>query len=82
MSLLILSEIGSLSGQEVLENISLQLQAGDKAGLIGPSRAGRALASDHCRALEPDSGTVSHRGTKWVTCREPGRRREGPAKPP
>ncbi|MGB4213467.1 MAG: ABC-F family ATP-binding cassette domain-containing protein [Dethiobacteria bacterium] len=81
MSLLILSEIGkSFGAQEVLENISLQLQAGDKAGLIGPNGAGKStLLQIIAGLLEPDSGTVSlARGTRvGYLPQEPGREARG-----
>jgi len=55
----------SFGGQPVLTNLSLQLQRGEKAGLIGPNGSGKTtLLRIISGELEPDSGTVSlARGT-------------------
>ena len=67
MSLVTLTAIDKSFGvQQVLEKISLQLQPGDKAGLIGPNGSGKStLLQIIAGLLESDGGTVSlTRGTK------------------
>lgn len=67
MSLVTLTAIDKSFGvQQVLEKVSLQLQPGDKAGLIGPNGSGKStLLQIIAGLLESDDGTVSlTRGTK------------------
>ena len=66
MSLLVISEVSkSFGAQKVLENISLQLQPGEKAGLIGPNGVGKStLLQIIAGRLEADSGSMAlARGT-------------------
>lgn len=81
MSLLVLSGVGkSFGAQEVLVDVSLQLQPGDKAGIIGPNGAGKStLLKIIAGLLEPDRGTVSlARGTRvGYLPQEPGREARG-----
>ncbi len=81
MSLLTLSEICKSFGvQDVLEDVSLQLQPGDKAGLIGPNGAGKStLLQIIAGLLEHDGGTVGlARGTEvGYLPQEPGREVRG-----
>lgn len=61
MSLVALTEISkSFGAQKILDRVSLQLQPGDKAGLIGPNGSGKStLLQIIAGVLEPDEGTVS-----------------------
>jgi ATP-binding cassette subfamily F protein 3 len=81
MSLLTLSDVSKSFGvQDVLENVSLQLQPGDKAGLIGPNGAGKStLLQIIAGLLEADGGTLSLvRGTGvGYLPQEPGREARG-----
>lgn len=66
MALLMLTEISKSFGVErILEDITLQLQPGTKAGLIGPNGSGKStLLQIIAGLLEPDSGAISlTRGT-------------------
>ena len=60
MILLTLSQIKKLYGTDtILDGISLQLQAGEKTGLIGPNGSGKTtLLKIITGELEPDAGSV------------------------
>lgn len=81
MALLTLTEISKSFGAEViLEDVSLQLQPGDRAGLIGANGSGKStLLQIIAGRLEPDSGIVSlARGTKvGYLPQEPGSEARG-----
>ncbi len=49
-----------LPGARVLENVSLELAAGERLALVGPTGAGKStLAKVIARFYEPDSGSIS-----------------------
>ena len=59
MALISVTDVSMSYGGEPLQNVSLQLQRGQKAALVGPNRAGKTtLLKIIAGELEPETGSV------------------------